>query len=359
MQKNFIPLNSLTKSMKELVDKCIYSIQEQARFYGLESRTDGFISLRDAICLESEVTWANGRIGRIIDKRNDGVYSFLSPKELAKKLETYAKIGDNEEILQIFHEIANGGEYVAIGILGYWLKYGKGKSIKEVFKAYTKMQLNDYIEKMKTHPQSWKWPLKYKFFVEYAIEEEKRLNRMSEAIFDFVDGAYVDIEEARSVMTEYISYLESERDQQLAKHASKAPRAIATREDCSFVYKPRSEEDFGISVEALTSKLKKYQCISEDVSIEDMASMFKGQSCRKKISWRGSPAKLAQIFRLLINRKTISTWPENTGIWKVVTSRFLDSDNQPFDADKLRKHRLNKKFEQAAEDIASALVSAM
>lgn len=231
MEKNFIPLNSLTKRVKEIVDKCIYSIQERERFYGLESRTDGFISLRTAICLESEVTWANGRVGLIIDKHNDGFYSFFSPKELEV---VEAEIGEDENARCFLHEIADGGEYVAIGILGFWLKYGEGESIKEVFKAYTEMRLNAYIEINKTHPQSWKWSWKYKFYVEEAIEEEKRLNRMSEAIFDFVDGANVDIEEARSVMTEYISYLESERDEQLAKHASKAPRAIATREDCSF-----------------------------------------------------------------------------------------------------------------------------
>ena len=151
--------------------------------------------------------WRNGKVGAIIDEENKALFRFIETyREGGKERVKYENIEDNP--------------IVCVGIFAYWLKHCKHTSqlarlsleqehvslfVKEMFDTYTKKRLEDFKNKYKDDPNTWNWDWEYEFYAKYIIPHEIKLNKMSEALFDYIYDS--DIALVRAVMNNYIKYL--------------------------------------------------------------------------------------------------------------------------------------------------------
>lgn len=114
------------------------------------------------------------------------------------------------------------------------------------------------------------------------------------------------------------------------------------RTDCSFLYD--NEEYFAIAIQEFTNKLKKHKLIKDTVDIKTMESLFRGRSCRTTIQWLGDNPVLTWIIKGLCSDTdpTVTTWPEGTSKWDVVSNRFLDKNGNPMPNIRTERERKTK-----------------
>lgn len=126
------------------------------------------------------------------------------------------------------------------------------------------------------------------------------------------------------------------------------------RTDCSFLYD--NEEYFAIAIQEFTNKLKKHKLIKDTVDIKTMESLFCGRSCRTTIQWLGDNPVLTWIIKGLCSDTdpTITTWPEGTSKWDVVSNRFLDKNGKPMPNIRTEKERKTKT--SIVNEVVKALV---
>ena len=126
------------------------------------------------------------------------------------------------------------------------------------------------------------------------------------------------------------------------------------RTDCSFLYD--NEEYFAIAIQEFTNKLKKHKLIKNTVDIKTMESLFRGRSCRTTIQWLGDNPVLTWIIKGLCSDTdpTVTTWPEGTSKWDVVSNRFLDKNGNPMTND-IRKYKTPKKKTSIVNELVKAL----
>lgn len=125
------------------------------------------------------------------------------------------------------------------------------------------------------------------------------------------------------------------------------------RMDCCFLYD--NEEYFAIAIQEFTNKLHAHHLIPDDLDLKQMESLFRGHSCRTKYTWLGPPHVLTHIIKGLTkdDNPVISTWPEGTSKWEVVSCRFVDKDNNPIP--NIRQESARKKYESVVNDAINAL----
>lgn len=101
------------------------------------------------------------------------------------------------------------------------------------------------------------------------------------------------------------------------------------RKDCCFLYD--NEEYFAIAIQEFTNKLHKFKLIPDDVDCKYMESLFIGHSCRRTYVWLGGKHLLTHIIKGLCDKDdpVITTWPEGTSPWYVVSCRFVDKEGKP------------------------------
>lgn len=126
------------------------------------------------------------------------------------------------------------------------------------------------------------------------------------------------------------------------------------RTDCSFLYD--NEEYFAIAIQEFTNKLKQHKLINDTVDIKTMESLFRGRSCRTTIQWLGDNPVLTWIIKGLCSDTdpTITTWPEGTSKWDVVSNRFLDKNGKPMPNIRTEKERKTKN--SIVNEVVKALV---
>lgn len=126
------------------------------------------------------------------------------------------------------------------------------------------------------------------------------------------------------------------------------------RTDCSFLYD--NEEYFAIAIQEFTNKLKQHKLINDTVDIKTMESLFRGRSCRTTIQWLGDNPVLTWIIKGLCSDTdpTITTWPEGTSKWDVVSNRFLDKNGKPMPNIRTEKDRKTKT--SIVNEVVKALV---
>lgn len=103
------------------------------------------------------------------------------------------------------------------------------------------------------------------------------------------------------------------------------------RTDCSFLYD--NDEYFATAIQEFTNKLKQYNLIDSSVDVKSMMSLFEGHSCRTAYRWEYRKRHiLTWIIKGLIkgDNPIITTWPEGTSPWTVVSCRFVDETGKPF-----------------------------
>lgn len=105
-----------------------------------------------------------------------------------------------------------------------------------------------------------------------------------------------------------------------------------------------------------------YQCllradwISSNTNPEDFLSLFSGHDTNCKIHWIGKKTYLVYLFKLLTDRRYIST-PKGVGRWMIVSSHFVDAHGRIFTH--LNSQRIPLKAQQAIDQLAELLNAAM
>ena len=151
--------------------------------------------------------WRNGKHGSICQR--NGIYRFVE--------QAHGKSG----ILDDVKRNKDDNPIVANGIVAYWLQFNSRmdtvikrltiykneipKDIREQFDNYTKISFEQFREKYRDDPNTWNWDWEYEFYTKYIIPHEMELNKISEALFDYISDS--DINLVRAVMKNYIKYL--------------------------------------------------------------------------------------------------------------------------------------------------------
>ena len=105
-----------------------------------------------------------------------------------------------------------------------------------------------------------------------------------------------------------------------------------------------------------------YQCllragwIASDTDPEDFLSLFSGRDTNCKIHWTGKKTYLVYLFKLLTDRRYIST-PKGVGRWMIVSSHFVDAHGRIFTH--LNSQRIPLKAQQTIDQLAELLNAAM
>ena len=104
-----------------------------------------------------------------------------------------------------------------------------------------------------------------------------------------------------------------------------------------------------------------YQCllragwISSNTNPDDFLSLFSGHDTNCKIHWIGKKTYLVYLFKLLTDRRYIST-PKGIGRWMIVSSHFVDAHGRIFTH--LTSQRIPLKAQQAIDQLAELLNTA-
>jgi hypothetical protein len=139
----------------------------------------------------------------------------------------------------------------------------------------------------------------------------------------------------------------SEKYDEEAKHFKKG------RTDCCFLY--NNEEYFATAIQEFTNKLHNHSLIPIELDTKTMMGLFRGCSCRTKFTWLRDPHILTHIIKGLTkdDDPIITTWPEGTSKWDVVSCRFVDKDGKPLP--NIRTQTERKKTKTIVDEIIKAL----
>ena len=92
--------------------------------------------------------------------------------------------------------------------------------------------------------------------------------------------------------------------------------------------------------------------IASDTNPDDFLAIFSGEVTNCKIRWTGKKTYLVYLFRLLTDKKYIST-PKGIGRWMIVGSHFIDAHNRLFTL--LNSQRIPVKAQQTIEQLSELL----
>ena len=92
--------------------------------------------------------------------------------------------------------------------------------------------------------------------------------------------------------------------------------------------------------------------IASDTPPDDFLAIFSGEVTNCKIRWTGKKTYLVYLFRLLTDKKYIST-PKGIGRWMIVGSHFIDAHNRLFTL--LNSQRIPVKAQQTIEQLSELL----
>ena len=105
-------------------------------------------------------------------------------------------------------------------------------------------------------------------------------------------------------------------------------------------------------ITTLYQYLLRAQWIAADTNPDDFLAIFSGEVTNCKIRWTGKKTYLVYLFRLLTDKKYIST-PKGIGRWMIVGSHFIDTHNRLFTL--LNSQRIPVKAQQTIEQLSELL----
>ena len=137
------------------------------------------------------------------------------------------------------------------------------------------------------------------------------------------------------------------------KYNDQAKLFPKVRTDCCFLYD--NEEYFAIAIQQFTNTLLRHKLIAEGTDLKQMESLFRGHPCRTKYTWTGDKHVLTHIVKGLCKDENpiITTWPEGTSKWDVVSCRFVDKDGNPLP--NIRQEKARKGSASVVEEAINAL----
>ena len=106
-----------------------------------------------------------------------------------------------------------------------------------------------------------------------------------------------------------------------------------------------------------TNKLRQHHLIPDDIDCKYMESLFSGRSCRRTYKWLGDNHILTHIIKGLTDddKPVITTWPEGTSKWEVISCRFVDKDGKPLP--NIRKESERKGAKTIVKEAVEALAA--
>ena len=125
------------------------------------------------------------------------------------------------------------------------------------------------------------------------------------------------------------------------------------RPDCCFLY--NNEEYFSVAIQQFTNILIKHKLIPEDMDLKNMEGLFQGKPCKRRYTWLGKPHILTHIIKRLTkpDKPIITTWPEGTSPWEVVSCRFIDEEG--YSLPNIRQENERKKTIAIVDEAVNAL----
>ena len=105
-------------------------------------------------------------------------------------------------------------------------------------------------------------------------------------------------------------------------------------------------------ITTLYQYLLRAKWIASDTPPDDFLAIFSGEVTNCKIRWTGKKTYLVYLFRLLTDKKYIST-PKGIGRWMIVGSHFIDAHNRLFTL--LNSQRIPVKAQQTIEQLSELL----
>ena len=172
--------------------------------------------------------------------------------------------------------------------------------------------------------------------------------------------AYVIGKELYDVNLFYSSYVKRTPDavfevKRTSKYDDEAKKFKKCRPDCCFLYD--NKEYFAIAIQAFTNKLRQHHLIPDDIDCKYMESLFSGRSCRRTYQWLGDNHILTHIIKGLTDddNPIITTWPEGTSKWEVVSCRFVDKEGKPLP--NIRTQSLRKGAKSIVQETIEALAA--
>jgi hypothetical protein len=137
------------------------------------------------------------------------------------------------------------------------------------------------------------------------------------------------------------------------KYEEEATHFKKGRTDCCFLYD--NEEYFATAIQEFTNKLHQHNLIPAELDTKSMMRLFRGHSCRTKYTWLGAPHILTHIIKGLTkdDNPVITTWPEGTSKWEVVSCRFVDKDGKALP--NIRQESARKGSETIVKEAVDAL----
>ena len=105
-------------------------------------------------------------------------------------------------------------------------------------------------------------------------------------------------------------------------------------------------------ITTLYQYLLRAKWIAADTTPDDFLAIFSGNATNCQIRWTGKKTYLVYLFRLLTDKKYIST-PKGIGRWMIVGSHFIDAHNRLFTL--LNSQRIPVKAQQTIEQLSELL----
>lgn len=142
--------------------------------------------------------WKTGQTGEIVDIKGDYVFRFID-------------FIDNGELR---HKHTTEGSkltcpIVATGLVGFWLHRKDDIGIKDIFEAYFKFRLEQYVSAHKNDDDAWERDLQKEFICHHHIPSEKNLIKESKALFAYITES--DQKKLMSVSSNYLKFARAKR----------------------------------------------------------------------------------------------------------------------------------------------------
>ena len=142
--------------------------------------------------------WLTGQTGEIVDIKGDYVFRFI---DFINNGELRHKHTTEESKLTC--------PIVATGLVGFWLHHKDDIGIKDIFEAYFKFRLEQYVSVHKYDDDAWERDLQKEFICQHHIPSEKNLIKESEALFAYITES--DQKKLMSVSSNYLKFARVKR----------------------------------------------------------------------------------------------------------------------------------------------------
>ena len=97
----------------------------------------------------------------------------------------------------------------------------------------------------------------------------------------------------------------------------------------------------------LCKGLKALGWIADETDEQLFLELFSGVEIRQRIIWKGPANTLAELFRRLVNERSLVTLPEKLSLWVMVNAHFWEQGRgREFGTSRLRKAHAPKEHEQ-------------